>query len=62
VGGEIRELQLCCAIRLDHGADPFPETRIRNAHDHSVADIRMGLERLLDLFREDLFAARVDAL
>ena len=48
-------------LRLDHRTDALAEASIRHADHDSVPHVGMTLEGLLNLFREDLFAAGVDA-
>ena len=46
----------------DHGAHRLAEPRVRHAEDQGVVHGRVGLQRLLDLFRIDLLAAGIDAV
>src|SRR3954462_10558985 len=54
-------LDLRAGERLDHRGDDLAEPGVGQADDHGVADVGMRLERLLDLLREDLLSAGVDA-
>src|SRR5262245_66618872 len=55
------ERQLRAGAELDDGGDALAPALVGNADDDGVDDGGMGLEGLLDLLREDLLAAAVDA-
>src|SRR5690606_32503978 len=59
---DVLERERGALARLDDGGDLLAPARIGDAHDERVDDLRVLLERLLDLFGEDLLTARVDAL
>ena len=45
---------------LDEGSDPLAHERVGIPHGHRVADVRMGLQRRLDLGGRDVLAAADD--
>src|SRR5262245_25509654 len=59
---EIVERRFAAWAELHDGADVLTPARIGDTDDERVENGRMTLQHRLDLFGEDLLAARVDAL